>query len=108
MVKYNLERQVQTLEKFIRLYLIAGTIILPLLIIGLWFILYHRLSGLRESFHFLPNAGTSFFKSGLAGLILLLLFTVVLYYVNKWYIHKLYGRHIAKLRAVLREMEEAF
>lgn len=106
MVKSNLELQVKTLEKFVHFYLIAGTLMVPLLMIWLWLILYNRLPSLQLSFHFWPSAGISLFKTGLAWTFILLIFSTGFYYLNKWYIYKLYGRHIAKLKGVLEEMEE--
>lgn len=106
MVKSNLELQVKTLEKLVRFYLIAGTLMVPLLIIWLWLILYNRLPSVQNSFHFWPSAEVSFLKTGLASVIILVVFSFAFYFINKWYIHKLYGRHIAKLRSVLNEMEQ--
>lgn len=106
MVKSNLELQVKTLEKFIRFYLIAGTLMVPVLIIWLWLILYNRLPSVQNSFHFWPSAAVSFLKTGFAWALILGFFSIIFYFINKWYIHKLYGRHIAKLRSVLNEMEQ--
>ncbi|MBI2730838.1 MAG: hypothetical protein HYX40_08825 [Sphingobacteriales bacterium] len=106
MVKSNLELQVKTLEKLVRFYLIAGTLMVPLLMIWLWLILYNRLPSLQNSFHFWPSAGVPLFKTGLIWLVILLFFSIFFYFPNKWYIYKLYGRHIAKLKSILSEMEE--
>ena len=32
--------------------------------------------------------------------------TIAVYFLNRWYIHKLYGRHVRKLQELLREMDE--
>ena len=39
-------------------------------------------------------------------LLLLAPLTIAVYYLNAWYINKLYGRHIKKLQELLREMDE--
>ncbi|RTL58277.1 MAG: hypothetical protein EKK37_08030 [Sphingobacteriales bacterium] len=106
MVKSNLELQVKTLEKLVHFYLIAGTLMVPLLMIWLWLILYNRLPSVQNSFHFWPSSEVSFLKTGLAWTVILLFFSIIFYYINKWYIHKLYGRHIAKLKSILNEMEQ--
>ena len=32
--------------------------------------------------------------------------TIIIYYLNKWYIKKLYGKHINKLKLMLEQMED--
>ncbi|MBI1781380.1 MAG: hypothetical protein HYR66_08420, partial [Sphingobacteriales bacterium] len=85
MVKSNLELQVKTLEKLVRFYLIAGTLMVPLLMMWLWLILYYRLPSLQNSFHFWPSAEVSFLKTGLVWSVILLVFSIAFYYINKWY-----------------------
>jgi hypothetical protein len=34
------------------------------------------------------------------------IFTIIFYLFNRWYIHRLYGRYIQKLKNLLLEMEE--
>lgn len=106
MVKSSLEKQVTTLEKYVRFYLLAGTIMLPVLIVWLWFILYSKLPSVQNSFHFFPSAAVPLTKTYIFLLALLLVFTILMYYLNKWYVHKLYGRHISKLKSILNEMEQ--
>ncbi|HET9057543.1 MAG TPA: hypothetical protein VFN30_11925 [Chitinophagaceae bacterium] len=106
MVKSNLEKQVTMLERYVRLYLIAGTIIVPLVIIWLWFVVFSKLPPHQNRFHFFPSSSVPLIKTGVFWAIAIVVFTILLYYVNKWYIYKLYGRHIAKLKAILAEMEE--
>jgi hypothetical protein len=33
-------------------------------------------------------------------------FTGVMYFFAKWYLHKLYGKYVAQLKACIRELEE--
>ena len=44
-------------------------------------------------------------KSILAWVILTAIVTILFYFLNKWYVRKLYGKHVEKLREVLSEME---
>lgn len=106
MVKSNLQKQVIVLERYVRLYLIAGTLMVPALIIWLGFILYNKQPSFAGSFHFLPSKDTVLLHSGLFWLLALFVFSIVFYYLNRCYLYKLYGRHVAKLKAVLEEMEE--
>jgi hypothetical protein len=105
-VRSNLDRQVVTLQKYIRFYTLAGTILVPVMAIFSFFVT-------SRSF---PTAPSGFMSSltsphdwktlwicamGLGSV------TVVSYYANVWHINRLYGRHIKKLRQLLAEMEEA-
>ncbi len=102
-VKSNLSTQLSTLEKYLKLYLWAGTLLLPVLLISCGLILYFNnpLS---------PNVGMSkseFFLYFLAGMFIVsLVLTIPLYFLNKWYIHLLYGRHVKQLRSIVNEMNE--
>ncbi|MGE5106127.1 MAG: hypothetical protein ACM3H8_01160 [Sphingobacteriales bacterium] len=106
MVKSNLEKQASTLERYVRFYLIAGTLMLPMVVIFLWFVLYVKLPGLFAGRQFFPSASVSLFKTDLFWLAALVVFTILMYYGNKWYIHRLYGRHIQKIKAILAEMND--
>lgn len=106
MVKASLEKQVHTLERYVRLYLWAGTLMFPLVIIYLSLVLYNKLPGIYNNKSFFPVSMDTFFKSGLFGVLLITAITAVLYFLNKWYIYKLYGRHIKKLKAVVKEMND--
>jgi len=111
-VKSNLQRQLTTLEKYVRFYFITGTLLTPVLyyLTGL-IVLYKNpghgfsnealgnrvqpmLTSVREHHYF-----TEFMVGGAV-------VTVVVYFVNKWYIKKLYGQHIGHLKELLRQMEE--
>lgn len=95
-VRSNLERQVKTLEKYVRLYFIAGTVLTPLSYFTAGIIAAYRTpSG--------PIPGSLKYLFIGIGLII----TVGGYFLNKWYVNKLYGQHVRKLRQLLAQMEEA-
>jgi hypothetical protein len=105
-IRANLERQAVTLQKYIRFYTIAGTILVPVMAV------LSFLSGSHLLFH--PSTGSlPYFLSGpdrwkdlwlcAAALISV---TVLSYITNVWAMNKLYGRHIKKLRLLLQEMDE--
>jgi hypothetical protein len=102
-VKSNLSMQLTTLEKFVRLYLIVGTLLMPVILIT---------SGIIGYFYFptpenLPASKEEFFPYYMAGIVILsLVFTIPVYFLNKWYVNLLYGRHVKKLREIVNEMNE--
>lgn len=105
-VKTHLERQVQTLEKFVKVYLIGGSALVPLCL-GFYGWIYHE--QVQD-----PSVRTIFFTSDenplwkaiLAWSALTLALTVIIYFANVWILNKLYGNHIRKLKQILKEMTE--
>ena len=103
MVKTHLQLQVRTLEKFIRLYLVAGTLLIPLLMILFYWLLHSRhlwpmpVNGdhfqvrMPEIYYFLAT----------------ILITAGTWYLNKWYLNRLYGRHVRRLKGILDELNDA-
>lgn len=100
-VKANLQLQVKTLEKYIRLYLVAGTLMFPFIMITAGVII----------FLFDPKMQTnsphiSFWPFFLALIIFSAVLTIPMYFLNKWYVRKLYGQHAEKLKKIVNEMSE--
>lgn len=95
-VRSNLLRQVTTLEKYIRFYFLAGVIITPIcyFITGIIVASKAKFSMTKNPGFFLWFVGT--------GVVL----TIILYFVNIWYVNRLYGQHVKKLKTLLRETEE--
>jgi hypothetical protein len=103
-VRSNLSRQVKTLQKYTRFYLLAGTGVIPVT----FFLAYAIISWK------LPSAGSALYyrlhpmpwwANPISWMILLIPVTIYSYFANAWYVNKLYGRHIKKLQDLLREME---
>jgi hypothetical protein len=94
-VKSNLQRQVSTLEKYVRFYYLAGMILTPLAFFTAGFFVLYKAPGVTMS----SNFYIWFFGSGVV-------MTIILYFVNKWYVNKLYGQHVKKLKELLNQMEE--
>ena len=106
MVRSNLARHVETLKKYTRFYLLAGTLVIPFTAIYCYAILRWKLphaSGI-QLYHRLSPA--PWWANSIYWLLLLAPLTIAVYYLNAWYINKLYGRHIKKLQELLREMDE--
>jgi hypothetical protein len=93
-VRSNLEVQVRSLQKYVRFYTLLGTIMVPVMAILSLAVIYWK---------FPPSPG---WKSLLPWAFALLPVTIGSYYINTWYVNKVYGRHIAKLKELLREMSD--
>jgi hypothetical protein len=117
-VRSNLKQQLGTLEKYVRFYFIAGTILTPLAYFAAGMII---LFNAPESNSHIPDvsidAQTSVSQMPIAQhisnhrfFVLFLSIGAVLtlgsYFVNRWLIGKLYGQHIHKLKDLLQQMDE--
>jgi len=116
-VKSNLKRQVRTLEKYIRFYLLAGTAMVPLVFIFLGVLFYYKfpagslgfiLPPLQNTATSIPlqNAGPSMLKASFIWVVCLFLVTIFVYRGSRWFINRLYGQHILKLKQLIDQMEE--
>ena len=103
-VRSNLGRQLRSLKKYIRFYLVAGTLLIPVMAILSYGIIRLELPSAGPVFYNGPGAPQWWERPGI-WLLLLAPLTIGIYYVNVWYVNKLYGRHIKKLQELLQEME---
>jgi Ca2+/Na+ antiporter len=116
-VKSNLKHQLVTLEKYVRFYFVAGTLLTPLAYFAACAIIFLKtpdnvapgfpdpsqlidaqlpvVTQITKHRFFLPYA--------IVGVAL----TISIYFLNRWYVNKLYGQHIQKLKELLLQMEEA-
>jgi hypothetical protein len=86
-LRSNLARQVDTLKKYVRFYLVAGTAMIPLTYFLAFMMADWKLA------------------NPVLWLILLVPITVGMYFINASYINRLYGRHIKKLQELLHELD---
>ena len=97
-VRSNLQRQLTTLEKYVRFYFVSGAVLTPVAYFASAFIVIFKSplseGGLSNSRYYIPI------------LVVGLAFTIGSYFFNKWYIRKLYGQHIRNLKELLQQMEE--
>lgn len=105
-VKVNLEQRLHTLEKYVRFYFVSSTILTP----AAYFV-----AGLIVFFKTPPRSTEKIppMVTHITGHDYFVLFTVSgvalaigSYFLNVWYVHKLYGRHINKLKSLLHQLEE--
>lgn len=98
-VRSNLERQLTTLEKYVRFYFVASIIVMPIAYFIPGFIVIMEYPGRDISANSWPTEFIVFIVIGL-------LITIGSYFLNRWYIRKLYGQHIKRLKELLLQMEE--
>ena len=105
-VRSHLRRLIGTLKRYTRFYTLAGTLMIPVITLLSYFIIrqaYPPAPGAALYYRFI---GMTWWRQPLLWLGLLVILTIAVYYINTWYVHRLYGRHIRKLQDLLREMEE--
>ena len=104
-VKSNLELQLKTLEKYIRFYLVAGNILFPLslLFVGyVGFFLYPERLNTPKTLMQSPAMQSLAIKYA----VVIVFLSIGVFFLNKWYVNRLYGRHIKKLKEILIEMKD--
>lgn len=117
-VRSNLKLQLGTLEKYVRFYFIAGTILTPLAYFAAgMIILFNAYEGNSHVVDVSIDAQTSVAQMPIAEhisnhrfFVIFLSIGAVLtlgsYFMNRWLIGKLYGQHIQKLKDLLQQMDE--
>lgn len=98
-VKSNLNLQLNSLEKLVKLYFKVGNIGVVFVYLIAGAISYLEAKGDIVQF---PNALELIIFLSI-GLIL----GIINYYISRWYIFNLYGKHIQKLKNILYEMDES-
>ena len=97
-VKSNLNLQLNSLEKLVKLYFKVGNIGVVFVYLIAGAISYLEAKDDKVQF---PHALELiiFFSIGL-------IIAIINYYISRWYIFNLYGKHIQKLKNILYEMDE--
>ncbi|HMH24336.1 MAG TPA: hypothetical protein VK563_21290 [Puia sp.] len=103
-VRSNLQRQVKMLQKYVRFYTIAGTLLVPVVAILSFLLIRWRLPQPVGSVFFSMAPDSPWWRTLSAGLIVLGPVTAGIYYINAWWVNSMYGRHIGKLQQLLEEM----
>jgi len=104
-VRSNLSLQVRSLENYIRFYLVSGTILIPVTLMFFSWLIYYKLS-FRPISIFFPGAGYPWWQTALIWLVIVIITSYLSFIMNKWYVNKLYGKHIQKLKTMLMELDE--
>lgn len=118
-VKSSLQRQLKTLEKYVNFYFITGTLLTPIayFLTGLIVFMKQTNSPVKTD----PSPGTILTDSKpgninldtfsdhpffIVFIVIGVALTIGTYFLNRWYVNRLYGRHIKKLKELLLQMEE--
>jgi hypothetical protein len=116
-VRSNLQRQLDTLEKYVNFYFVAGTLLTPLVYFASGLIVFFKTPqahgsarDLRyqigdSSVNIIPHIMNQKFFT--AFVLIGVGLAIGSYFLNRWYVNKLYGQHIQKLKNLLSQMEEA-
>ena len=105
-LRSSLQRQVDTLKRYTRFYIRAGTIMIPVMTILSWLIIRWKYPPAPGADLFYRISGAPWWQHPLTWMLLLIPLTIGVYFLNVWYVGRLYGQHIRKLQDLLREMEE--
>jgi Ca2+/Na+ antiporter len=99
-VRSNLQKQLTTLEKYVQFYFVGGIIVTPIayFVPGIVVLLKYPDRNIAAGF----TESAEYFVFIVIGILL----TIGSYFLNKWYLKKLYGQHIKKLKELLLQMEE--
>lgn len=103
-VKSNLKTQLIILEKYVRFYLLAGTALFPFAMIATGLIVFFYSPDIAKD---ITDPSGKFVWIFTAVLVLCsAVLTVPMYFLNKWYVRKLYGQHVERLKIIVEEMNE--
>lgn len=95
-VRSNLQRQVLVLEKYVKFYYIAGSIVAAIAYFVAGLIV------LKKNVYFNLSKSNDIWIFVVIGVVL----TVALFFLNKWYVNKLYGQHVNRLKNLLDQTDE--
>ncbi len=99
-VRSNLQRQLTTLEKYVWLYFVGGIVITPIAYFVPGLLVIMKYPGRDVSAEFAGSVAYIMF------IVIGLLITIGNYFFSRWYINKLYGQHINRLKDLLLQTEE--
>lgn len=105
-VRSNLNLHLGKLEKLLKIYLWAGTLLFPITILYLGFLFYIHIPSFIPKNIFFHSPAYAWWQTALAWIGLAAIFTLPGYWLNKWYVHWLYGKHVERLKKLTAEMEE--
>lgn len=104
-VKSNLELQLGTLEKYVRFYLVAGNVLFPITMLIVGYVVIVLYPQRLHSPKLLSN-DPYVQRIAIGYVIVMAIASVGIFFLNKWYVNRLYGRHISRLKEMLRELAD--
>ncbi|MDB5228616.1 MAG: hypothetical protein JWN78_2809 [Bacteroidota bacterium] len=102
-IKVSLQALVLQLEKYLDFYFWGSLLLTPVSVFLSGFAILYEMKALGFLLYF------NIFNSAILATLLsfALLLTLISYPLMKWYIRKLYGQHLEKLKDCLKELQEA-
>ena len=100
-VRSSLQKQLNSLENLLRFYLWSGLLLVPMVTLASFWIGYTY--SIPGEF---PRDNSLLLITSFVILLVSTLICIPLYFFTKWYIRKLYGRHIEKLKNMMNELSE--
>jgi hypothetical protein len=104
-VKENLERQIITLEKYLRFYRRADLLI-PLCLLFLAGLMYTKLPSPLGPSLFYTHPSHPLWKILLLWMGILVFSSGLIYFADRWFVNRWYTDHIRKLKGMLEEINE--
>ena len=115
-VKSNLQKQLNTLEKYVNFYFVTGTLLTPIVYFVAGLIVFFKTPPNNKGVHPEISMGTGgkpeFFnhitdhRFFVEFLVIGVALTIGVYFLNRWMVNKMYGQHILKLKELLRQMDD--
>ena len=105
-VQSNVGAKLDALSRYMRFYVWAGTALGPVTMIFLGWLAWYKLPEISPDNPFFRSGSHSLLRVVLNWLAISVPLTIALYYINRWYVDRLYGRHLRHLRRIWEEMRE--
>ena len=101
-IKASLQALILQLEKYLHFYFWGSLLLTPVSVFLSGFVILYEMKALGYLLYF------DIFNFSILSMLLsfALMLTLISYPIMKWYIRKLYGQHLEKLRDCLKELEE--
>ena len=105
-VKRNLQTIVDIIEEFMKRYFQFTMALIPICFIFSFLLVYNEPKPMPEAERFAKHLFSSTWQVISFVVIYMLALAVGIYYFAKWYLKKLYGNYVAKLKECIQELAE--
>jgi glucan phosphoethanolaminetransferase (alkaline phosphatase superfamily) len=102
-IKSSLEGSIETLQKYLNLYMVGSIVLTPVTVFLVATIFMYELKELGLLQHFNPT-GQGFIWMALTAAVLATAINIPL---MRWYVRKMYGKYVAQLKQYLGELNDS-
>lgn len=102
----NVGAKLDALTRYTRFYVWAGTLLGPVTMIFLGWLAWYKIPEISPDNPFFTSEKNPLWRVAFNWLAIAVPLTVALYFINRWYVDRLYGRHLRHLRQIQEEMRE--